>query len=164
MASNTTFVAGNILTAAQMNSLPWGIVTATAGGTSGDGYIRNTTNPVNIGASIGDVGGMTISWTAISTRIYKITLTLSDINTVSGMSPFLLDITDGSATPVSKYQARQSFAAGETSTMTMSYVETGLTGTILRKVRVQGTTNAGTFNTNAAAALSVFVIEDIGAV
>ena len=162
MASNTTFVAGNILTAAQMNSLPWGIVTATAGGTSGDGYIRNTTNPVTIPAVIGDVGSMTISWTAISTRIYKITLTLSDINTVSGMSPFLLDITDGSN--VSKYQARQSFAAGETSTMTMSYVETGLTGTILRKVRVQGTTNAGTFNTNAAAALSVFVIEDIGAV
>ena len=161
MASNTTFVAGNILTAAQMNSLPWGIVTATAGGTSGDGYIRNTTNPVNIGASIGDVGGMTISWTAISTRIYKITLTLSDVNTVSGMTPFLIDITDGSN--VSKYQARQSFAANQTSNMTMSYVETGLTGTILRKVRVQGTTNAGTFNTNAAAALSVFVIEDIGA-
>ena len=162
MASNTTFVAGNILTAAQMNSLPWGIVTATAGGTSGDGYIRNTTSSVNIGASIGDVGSMTISWTADSTRIYKITLTLSDINTVSGMSPFLIDITDGSN--VTKYQARQSFAAGQTSNMTMTYVETGLTGTILRKVRVQGTTNAGTFNTNAAAALSVFVIEDIGAV
>ena len=162
MASNTTFVAGNILTAAQMNSLPWGIVTATAGGTSGDGYIRNTTTAVTIPAVIGDVSGMTISWTAISTRIYKITLTLSDITTLSGMSPFLLDITDGSN--VSKYQARQSFAANETSTMTMSYVETGLTGTILRKVRVQGTTNAGTFNTNAAASLSVFVIEDIGAV
>ena len=162
MASNTTFVSGNVLTAENMNSLPWGIVTATAGGTSGDGYIRNTTNPVNISAVIGDVGGMTISWTAISTRIYKITLTLSDINTVSGMTPLLIDITDGSN--VSKYQARQSFAAGQTSTMTMTYVETGLTGTILRKVRVQGTTNAGTFNTNAAAALSVFVIEDIGSV
>ena len=161
MASNTTFVAGNILTAAQMNNLPWGIVTATAGGTSGSGYIRNTTVPVAIPAAIGDVSGMTISWTAISSRIYKITLTLSDINTVLGMTPFLIDITDAANT--TKYQARQSFAANQTATMTMSYVETGLSGTILRKVRVQGTTNVGTFNTNAASGLSVFSIEDIGA-
>jgi hypothetical protein len=160
MASNTTFVSGNVLTAAQMNGLPWGIVTATAGGTSSSGYVRNTTTAVTIGTAAADVSGMTISWTAISTRIYKITLTLSDINTTLGFSPFVLDVTDGSN--VVKYQARRIFPAGDTDTMTISYVETGLSGTILRKVRTTGVTNTGTFNTNGASSLSVFVIEDIG--
>jgi hypothetical protein len=145
-----------------MNSLPWGVVTATAGGTSGSGYIRNTTTAVTIPTVIADVSGMTISWTAISTRIYKITVTLADVNTVSGMAPFLIDVADGSN--VTKFQTRRAFPANDTDTITFSYVETGLSGTILRKVRVQGTTNTGTLNTNAAAALSVFVIEDIGSV
>jgi hypothetical protein len=161
MASNTTFTSGAILTAAQMNNLPWGIVAATAGGTSGSGYVRNTTTAVSIPIAITDVSGMTISWTAISSRIYKITLTLSDITSGAGFNPFVLDITDGSN--VVKYEARRLFPAGDTSTMTVSYVETGLSGTILRKVRTTGVTNTGTFNTNGASSLSVFVIEDIGA-
>lgn len=161
MASNTTFTSGAILTAAQMNNLPWGIVTATAGGTSGSGYIRNTTTAVAIGTAAADVSGMTISWTALSTRIYKITLTISDIYTVAGFNPFVLDVTDAANTV--KYQARRIFPAGDTDTMTISYVETGLSGTILRKVRTTGVTNTGTFNTNGASSLSVFVIEDIGA-
>lgn len=160
MASNTTFTTGAILTAAQMNNLPWGVVAATAGGTSGSGYVRNTTTGVTIPAAIGDVSGMTISWTAISSRIYKITLTLADVNTAAGMAPFLVDIADGSN--VTKFQTRRAFPANDTDTITFSYVETGLSGTILRKVRVQGTTNTGTFNTNGASSLSVFVIEDIG--
>jgi hypothetical protein len=161
MASNTTFVSGNILTAAQMNNLPWGVVAATAGGTSGSGYVRNTTTGVSIPAAATDISGMTISWTAISTRIYRITVTLSDIFTGAGMTPFLIDVTD--AANATKYQSRLTLPAGETNNMTVSYVETGLTGTILRKVRTTGVTNTGTFNTNVAASLSVFVIEDIGA-
>jgi hypothetical protein len=161
MASNTTFVSGAILTAAQMNNLPWGIVAATAGGTSGSGYVRNTTSPVAITAAGGDVSGMTITYTAISSRIYRVTVTLSDIFSGGGFSPFLLEVTDGSN--VVKYQARLTLGAGNTSNMTISYVETGLSGSTLRKVRVYGITNSGTFNTNAAANLSVFSIEDIGA-
>ena len=161
MASNTTFTSGAILTAAQMNNLPWGIVTATAGGTSGSGYVRNTTSPVTITAAGGDVSGMTITFTAISSRIYRLTVTLSDIFTGSGFSPFLIEVTDGSN--VVKYQGRLTVGAGVTTNMTISYVETGLSGSTLRKVRVYGITNSGTFNTNAAANLSVFSIEDIGA-
>lgn len=162
MASNTTFTAGAILTAAQMNNLPWGVVTATAGGTSGSGYVRNTTTGVVIPAAEGDVSGMTVTFTAISTRIYKYTVTLSDIFTGAGMSPFLLNVTDAANTV--KYQARRLFPASDVDTMTISFVETGLTGSIVRKVRVAGITNAGTFNSNGASALSVFTVEDIGAV
>jgi len=161
MASNTTFVSGAILTAAQMNNLPWGIVTATAGGTSSSGYIRNTTTAVAIGTAAADVSGMTISYTAISSRIYKVTVTLSDVVSGAGFTPLLIEVTD--ATPTTKYQARVVMPANQTNNITFSYVETGISGTILRKVRTTGVTNTGTFNTNAAAALSVFVIEDIGA-
>lgn len=161
MASNTTFTSGAILTAAQMNNLPWGIVAATAGGTSGSGYIRNTTSGVSIPIAATDISGMTISWTAIATRIYKITVTLSDVVSGAGFSPLLVEVTD--ATPTTKYQARFTMPAAQTNNITFSYVETGISGTILRKVRTTGVTNTGTFNTNAAAALSTFVIEDIGA-
>ena len=162
MASNTTpFVSGSILTAAQMTNLPMGIVAATAGGTSGSGYIRNTTTAVAIGTAAADVSGMTISWTAVSTRIYKVTVTLSDVVSGAGFTPLLIEVTD--ATPTTKYQARVVMPGNQTNNITFSYVETGISGTILRKVRTTGVTNTGTFNTNAAAALSVFVIEDIGA-
>ena len=161
MASNTTFTTGAVLTAAQMNNLPWGIVTATAGGTSGSGYVRNTTTSVSIPTAATDISGMTISWTAISSRIYRITVTLSDIFSSGGMTPFLIDVTDGSN--ATKYQSRLTIPAGTTNNQTISYVETGLSGTILRKVRTTGVTSTGVFNNNVAAALSVFVIEDIGA-
>ena len=160
MTSNSTFTSGQILTSTNMNNLPWGIVAATAGGTSGSGYIRNTTTAVAIGTAAADVSGMTISWTAVATRIYRVTVTLSDVVSGAGFTPLLVEVTD--ATPTTKYQARFTMPAAQTNNITFSYVETGISGTILRKVRTTGVSNTGTFNTNAAAALSVFVIEDIG--
>ena len=161
MTSNSTFTSGQILTSTNMNNLPWGIVAATAGGTSGSGYVKNTTTAVAITAVGGDVSGMTVTWTALSTRIYKITLTLNDIYTGAGFNPLLIEITDAAAAV--KYQARRLFPAGDTDSWTISYIETGISGSILRKVRAYGITNAGTFNTNAGSALSTYVIEDIGA-
>ena len=161
MPANTTFTAGQVLTAAQQNNFPLGVVTATAGGTSGSGFVRNTSSPVTITAVGGDVSGMTITFAASTSRIYRVTVTLSDIFSGGGMTPFLLEVTDGSN--VVKYQARLTVPASTTTNMTISYVETGLSGSTLRKVRVYGITNSGTFNTNAAANLSVFSIEDIGA-
>jgi hypothetical protein len=160
MASNTDFSVGQLFTSVAANQFPRGVVTATAGGTSGSGYIRNTTVAVAITAAGGDVSGMTVSWTAISNRIYKITVTLNDVNSLSGMNPFLIEITD--AANVVKYQARRLFPAGDTDSITLSYIETGLSGTTLRKVRAYGISNAGTFNTNGGSALSTYVIEDIG--
>jgi hypothetical protein len=161
MPANTTFTAGQVLTAAQQNNFPLGVVTATAGGTSGSGFVRNTTIAVSIPAAETDVSGMTVTFAASTSRIYKYTVTLSDIFSGGGMSPFVLNVTD--AANVVQYQARRIFPAGDVDTMTISFVETGLTGSIVRKVRVAGITNTGTFNSNAASALSVFTVEDIGA-
>jgi hypothetical protein len=65
---------------------------------------------------------------------------------------------------VVKYQGRRLFTAGDTESMTVCYVETGISGSTVRKVRVAGITNTGVFNQNVASALSTFVIEDIGSV
>ena len=61
IAPNTTFVAGNILTAAQMNALPFGVV-AFAQSTANDATI--TAEEIQITAS---------TFTAIANRNYRIT-------------------------------------------------------------------------------------------
>jgi hypothetical protein len=85
MASNTTFTAGAILTAAQMNNLPWGIVAATAGGTSGSGYVARTAGDLTVTTSTADLTGMTVTWTAVANAIYKISFFVTGVkNTASG--------------------------------------------------------------------------------
>jgi hypothetical protein len=90
-----------------------------------------------------------------------VTVTLNDINTGAGFNPLLIEVTDAANTV--KYQARRLFPAGDTDSMTVTYLETGISGSTLRKVRAYGITNNGTFNTNGGAANSTYVIEDIGA-
>ena len=162
MPANTTFTAGQVLTAAQQNNFPLGVVTATAGGTSGIGYARVTGTGVVIGTAAADVTGMTVTFTAASNRLYRISLTLADVNSTSGFNPLVINIADGSNTTI--FQTRRIFPAGDTDTISFSYVETGLTGSIVRKVRLAGITNTGTFNTNGGTGPSSFVIEDIGSV
>jgi|LakMenEpi03Aug12_release.lakeMendotaPanAssembly.Ray.scaffolds.fasta_scaffold596923_1 hypothetical protein len=61
MAANTTFTAGQVVTAAQMNNLPWGVM-GTAVRTTGD-LTLTTTNQ--------DLTSMSITFTAIAGRLYR---------------------------------------------------------------------------------------------
>jgi hypothetical protein len=61
MAANTTFTTGAVLTAAQMNNLPWGVM-GTVYRTSGD-FTANT--------SFADITGMSITFTAVAGRLYR---------------------------------------------------------------------------------------------
>ena len=72
---NTTFTAGNILTAAQMNRLPWGIM----------GYAQATASQSGITTET-NVTGLSVTFTADSTRYYKTTIyTFSALqNTAAG--------------------------------------------------------------------------------
>jgi hypothetical protein len=60
---NTTFVSGAILTAAQQNNFPRGLMTAVV--TSSTAYTLTT--------SVAVATGMTVTWTAVANRIYKVT-------------------------------------------------------------------------------------------
>jgi hypothetical protein len=61
MTINTTFVAGNILTAAQMNNLPMGVA----------GYASNASLSQNV-SSLTDMTSLTVTFTAVTGRIYKV--------------------------------------------------------------------------------------------
>ena len=145
---NTTFTAGTILTAAQMNRLPWGIM----------GYAQATALQSGITTEV-NVTGLTVTFTADSTRYYKTTIyTFSALqNTAAGYAEF--KITDGSN--VQKQSGVIYQGAGVQSPLCVSVVETGLSGSVTRKARAL--TNAGTLTLAAASASPMFiVIEDIG--
>jgi hypothetical protein len=61
MPANTTFTTGAVLTAAQMNNLPWGVM-GTAVRTAGDLTATTTTQ---------DLTGMSITFTAVAGRLYR---------------------------------------------------------------------------------------------
>jgi hypothetical protein len=145
---NTTFTAGNILTAAQMNRLPWGIM----------GYAQATANQTGITTET-NVTGLSVTFTADSTRYYKTTIyTFSALqNTAAGYAEF--KITDGSN--VQKQSGVIYQGAGVQSPLCVSVVETGLSGSVTRKARAL--TNAGTLTLAASATSPMFiVVEDIG--
>ena len=54
----------------QLNALPAGIVTATSGGTSGAGYVLLTVDS-SMDTTLSDVSGMTVTFTAVSGRLYR---------------------------------------------------------------------------------------------
>lgn len=91
IAPNTTFVSGAILTAAQMNALPWGI---TALATSTTTYTLTTTETI--------ATGMTLSFTAVANRYYRITYFEPQAQTSSVASTTTITIrtTDASGTVI----------------------------------------------------------------
>ncbi len=70
MTAPGDFSSGDVLTADDMNGLPAGIVTATSGGTSGAGYVSLTSDSY-MDTTLSDVSGMTVTFTAVSGRLYR---------------------------------------------------------------------------------------------
>lgn len=64
IAPNVTFVAGNILTAAQQNAFGFGVVALAT---------NTTASQAGIGGTATDLTGMSVTWTAIASRYYKVT-------------------------------------------------------------------------------------------
>jgi hypothetical protein len=151
MAINTTFTSGAILTAAQMNNLPWGVAAKSA----------VTSNQALTNASA-VITGSDVTWTAVSTRLYKITMFL-EINITAGTGSVFAGIFTNSATRVS--EGSQYGGAGSYVSICDVVYETGLSGSQTRRIQAQflagGVTAATTFA--AASYPAVLIVEDIGA-
>ena len=147
MAINTTFTAGAILTAAQMNNLPWGVA----------GYANLGTN-FTANVTEADIG-VSATFTAVSSRIYKTTLNIPLID--SGAAQILIvSITDNANT--GKISGQTSFTASvQRNSLTLVLLETGLSGSTVRKGRAYTTTNTAIFS--GAPIRASIVVEDIGA-
>ena len=147
MAANSIFVAGQILTAAQQNNFPFGVV----------GNVSTT--PAQTVTTVTDMTGVTVTWTPLNTsRIYLIIAQLeiynSQANTLASIK-----LTDGSNNPLQEQELYMQLSGTQTCT-TITWVETGLTGSTTRKIRFgQGFGNTGNVITFGDQQLTVI---DIG--
>jgi hypothetical protein len=148
MAINTTFTSGAILTAAQMNNLPWGIA-----GKSELILDKSFTTLTD--------AGLDITWTANSTRQYK----LSFFGNMTASTASLVEsfITDSSNNPIR--EVLSSIPGGTLFPISSFVLLSGISGSVTYKVRVKSGAGTGTlYGTNSRPALqAVFVVEDIGA-
>ena len=158
MTASTTYVSGQVLTAGNMNSLPWGIVDATAGGTSGRGWVQSTTGYL-VPTTVADVTSMTITFTPVTGRLYRARYT-SRIDCNSTAQLLTAQITNASNTVL---QERQVFpTASQSDIMDIEVILTGLSGSTTLKVRaVAGTIANSYFNAGATSPMQ-FMVEDIG--
>lgn len=145
---NTTFSSGAILTAAQMNRLPWGIM----------GYASATANQTGITTET-NITSLSVTFTADSTRIYRTTLYIGYIEQVTTAAYPEIRITD--ASNVEKQRATWYLLAGHGDSVIMSVIESGLSGSTTRKGRAA--TNAGTLTLTAGSTRPMqIVVEDLG--
>jgi hypothetical protein len=141
---------GTILTAAEYNKLPRGVVY----------YNLVTANQTGI-STVVDITSMTAAtWTATSTRTYRTTIYLPQCQQKTSGGIVVARITD--ASNVDKQQWNGTFATSDYFAVAMEVIETGLSGSITRKGRIS--TNAGTVDlTQSATAPGFILVEDIGA-
>ncbi len=161
MAANTTFVSGAILTAAQMNALPWGIVDATAGGTSSRGFVNRTSGDITMTTTRADLTSLTVTFTPVTGRLYRACFGayISNVGTAQTIS---IQITDGSN--AIKQTGQIVLGATQSGTMAISTILTGLSGSTTLKVRGQCLTASGAVVAASAGneGAAVFSVEDIG--
>ena len=152
MALNTTFTTGAVLTAAQMNNLPWGVAAK-----------AQNTSDFTLSSSSQAIPNTTVTWTAVSTRLYKIT------------AYFYFEVTGGTGVVVGQIfnvNAGVRIQEGGTYASATSYpsahlslYESGLSGSQTR--RLNGLFLGG--GITAAKCISnsnyptVIIVEDIGA-
>jgi spore coat protein U-like protein len=149
MAANTTFTSGAILTAAQMNNLPWGQV----------GYVTKATTQTAI-TTEADIAGLSITWTAVAGRVYKFT---THINlTCAAGGDYTLYLNDGTNNVL---EAIGKCAASDRQSKSFVAYVTGITaGSKTYKLRFTASNDTTIFGTSTRASIaSQFIIEDMGA-
>jgi hypothetical protein len=143
------YIAGDVLTAANMNLLPGGKM----------GYASITSPQGSITGSATDITSLTVTWTAVSSRLYRTSFVTLASSTVATDVALVL-ITDGSGT---QKTTTSTYLDSTSSFMVSSFLlETGLSGSVTRKLRALRT-GSGTLTIQAATDYPAFIlVEDIG--
>lgn len=137
----------DVLTAAQLAGLPWGVMA----------YATKTADQTGI-TTLTDITSLSVTFTAISTRLYRTTVWMrgSQITSAGTVSA---TIADGAS--VEKARVATSIIAAGFSALHVVLIETGISGSITRKARAD--TSAGTLSIlGAAAGASLITVEDLG--
>jgi hypothetical protein len=151
---NTTFVSGAILTAAEQNNFPRGVMATASSSTS---YVL--TNSAVIAT------GMTVTFTAVASRNYRITYYEPEAQTNSGggnTSTASIKITDAGGTQLTSGKILNSASGYNfTSPMTLVYVGTLTAGSITIVGTGQSSVVGGSFVRSATSQAQI-TVEDIG--
>lgn len=152
IAPNTTFVSGAILTAAQQNAFGFGIV----------GLATNTTaSQAGIGSTVTDLTGMSVTWTAIASRNYKVTYHIYAFPTTTNAC---YSVNLQQTTTIKQISITNGGVSAVGTTCNGIYVSTFSAGSTTLKLT--GATTAGSggsFTFSSAATLPwILCVEDIG--
>ena len=149
LAPNTPpFVSGSILTAAQMTALPMGIV----------GYTKYTGgNQTVTSATAVDITGLTTTINAVSTRLYKISFTLSARKN-SNAGYFFVNTVSG-ATTINEFGVTN--VAGGYILFSGSSFISGISGSTVIKLQTYVENANGTFFLTAGSP-GFLTVEDVG--
>lgn len=153
MVAQKTWVAGDTLTAADMNTY--------ARGGQEMGYAEITATSSTF-TTVADITSLTATWTAISSRVYEIEFMGSVQSSVAG-DEVLMQITDSSNTVKAGSLVNCDTVNRRYSCPVKARV-TGLSGSVTYKLR--GTRNSGTGNCSvfaSASAPATFHVKDVGA-
>lgn len=157
MPITAAFANNTVLTASQLNSLPFGLVATSSGGTNSLGYVTGlAAQTVNAGVTA-DVTNSSMTFTGISGRLYEYFAVGEATSTsASGLGTML--ITDGSNTVLQRAYINITNSGG-TSHFAIRYVFTSTSSTTI-KMRL--TSSTGNTTIYQASSLGAITLRDIG--
>lgn len=142
------FVAGDTLTAAEVNALPGGQIAIATAAASQTGI-----------STVADLTSLTATWTAVTGRSYRVTAHVPEVQQQTSTGLIDLLITDSSNTQVAR--SRLSLASTFRSPITSTVVLSGISGSVTYKARML--TSAGTVDVTLSSTQKAhFMVDDIG--
>jgi hypothetical protein len=148
VSPNTNFTSGQILTAAQQNNFPRGVM----------GYYVSTANSA-IGAATADITGASITFTAEANRLYRALFTCDfSLTNSSALAGFYFTNSAGSSIQniANTVSTNNGFAQ-----ITLQYLFTTTAGSVTRKMQCDVSAGTGTIR-GTAGQVYMFSIEDMG--
>jgi len=145
------FTAGDVLSAADMNALPGGVkaravITAPQGGIT----------------TVADITGLTVTWTATANRLYRISAYALILGNVVDDEVYC-DITDGSNAVQQRAADALNGAAATARVFNPVVTQTGLSGSVTRKIRVTRQAGSGSLQVAADGVTPAWImVEDLG--
>jgi hypothetical protein len=149
MALNNAFTVGQVMTSAEANNFPFGVA----------GKAQKT-SATTVNTTDTDISGMSVTWTADSTRLYRISVACIARTTSAGNLYMTVSITD------SANAVKQLLRNGATTTdmrfeVTGFVYESGLSGSVTRKLRAVMVSGTGEIEAGSTFPLQM-IVEDIG--
>jgi hypothetical protein len=146
VSPNTDFTTGQVLTAAQQNNFPRGVM----------GYAISSSDPT-VTTTTADVTGMTATWTAVANRLYR--ATFEGFVSCSNASQNQFFFTDAANNLQDSWY--EDIPSGAFRTICLVYLFTTTAGSKTLKLRATTSSGTMTFFGSSNRSLS-FIVEDLG--